>query len=170
MSKTCLTLVAAMAHERVIGIDNTLPWRLPEDLQHFKAVTLGKPVIMGRKTYDSIGRPLPGRRNIVVTRQGDWTRDGVETAGSLDEALAMAAGVEEVCLIGGAELYRQAIGQADRLSLTEIDAVYAGDAWFPAIDPARWVEQSRESHVSATGLAYAFVEYQLRPVSASADA
>ena len=101
MSKPVLTLVAAKARNGVIGINNTLPWHLPEDLKHFKAVTLGKPVLMGRKTYDSIGRALPGRRNIVITRQTDWQADGVEVAHSLEQALTMADGVPEVCLIGG---------------------------------------------------------------------
>jgi dihydrofolate reductase len=117
----------------VIGINNTLPWHLPEDLKHFKAVTLGKPVLMGRKTYDSIGRPLPGRRNIVITRQSDWQAAGVEVAHSLEQALAMADGVAEVCLIGGADLYRQAMAMADALRLTEIDAAFDGDAHFPEV-------------------------------------
>ncbi|GGY02988.1 dihydrofolate reductase [Paludibacterium paludis] len=170
MNRPRLTLVAAMARGRVIGVNNTLPWHLPEDLKHFKATTLGKPVIMGRKTYDSIGRPLPGRRNIVVTRQAEWRRDGVEAAPSLEAALALAGDADEVCLIGGAELYRQAIGLADRLALTLIDAGFDGDAFFPEIDPCLWQETSRETHVSAAGLPYAFVDYQPRPSSASAEA
>ncbi|AXT47905.1 MULTISPECIES: dihydrofolate reductase [Chromobacterium] len=157
-----LTLVAAMAAKRVIGIDNRLPWHLPEDLKHFKAVTLGKPVIMGRKTWDSIGRPLPGRRNIVVTRQADWSADGAEAAHSLEQALALAGAVEEVCLIGGAELYRQAISSADCLRLTEIAGEYPGDAHFPEVSAELWREDSREAHVSADGLAYAFVDYLRR--------
>lgn len=160
--KPRLTLVAAMAAKRVIGIDNRLPWHLPEDLKHFKAVTLGKPVIMGRKTWDSIGRPLPGRRNIVVTRQTDWRADGAEAAHSLEEALVLAGAVEEVCLIGGAELYRQAIAGADCLRLTEIDGDYPGDAHFPEVSAELWREDSREAHVSAAGLAYAFVDYLRR--------
>lgn len=160
--KPRLTLVAAMAAQRVIGIDNRLPWHLPEDLKHFKAVTLGKPVIMGRKTWDSIGRPLPGRRNIVVTRQADWCADGAEAAHSLEQALALAGEVEEVCLIGGAELYRQAIASADCLRLTEIAGEYPGDAHFPEVSAELWREDSREAHVSADGLAYAFVDYLRR--------
>jgi len=160
MSKPVLTLVAAMARNRVIGINNTLPWHLPEDLKHFKAVTLGKPVLMGRKTFDSIGRPLPGRRNIVITRQADWQAEGVDVAHSLSEAMQLAEGVDEVCLIGGAELYAQAIGMADKLKLTEIAAEYEGDAHFPALAVGDWQELARSEHCSAQGLAYAFVEYQ----------
>ncbi|MCD4483232.1 dihydrofolate reductase [Chromobacterium vaccinii] len=160
--KPMLTLVAAMAANRTIGVDNQLPWRLPEDLKHFKATTLGKPVIMGRKTWDSIGRPLPGRRNIVVTRQADWRADGAETAHSLEEALALAGAVDEACLIGGADLYRQALALADRLCLTEIARDYDGDAHFPVFDPDDWHEASREAAVSADGLPYAFVEYRRR--------
>jgi len=115
-----IVLVAAMANDRVIGIDNTLPWHLPEDLKHFKAVTLGKPVIMGRKTFDSIGRPLPGRLNIVITRQADWQHEGVSVAHSLPAALALAADAQEVCIIGGANLYAQALPLADAMALTHI--------------------------------------------------
>lgn len=165
MSKPVLTLVAAMASNRVIGINNTLPWHLPEDLKHFKAVTLGKPVLMGRKTYDSIGRPLPGRRNIVITRQADWQAAGVEVAHSLEQALEMAADVAEVCLIGGAELYRQAIATADCLRLTEIAQSFEGDAHFPAFDAQSWLEESRSEHCSEQGLAYAFVDYRRRHAS-----
>ncbi|AAQ58703.1 dihydrofolate reductase [Chromobacterium violaceum] len=160
--KPTLTLVAAMAANRTIGVDNKLPWHLPEDLKHFKAATLGKPVIMGRKTWDSIGRPLPGRRNIVVTRQAAWRADGAETAHSLQEALALAGAVEEACLIGGADLYRQAMALADRLCLTEIARDYDGDAHFPAFAADEWREVSREQAVSAAGLPYAFVEYRRR--------
>ncbi|MGC0151597.1 dihydrofolate reductase [Chromobacterium vaccinii] len=158
--KPMLTLVAAMAANRTIGVDNQLPWHLPEDLKHFKAATLGKPVIMGRKTWDSIGRPLPGRRNIVVTRQADWRADGAEVAHSLEQAMALAGDVDEVCLIGGAELYRQAIAIADRLCLTEIGRDYDGDAHFPVFAADEWREESRQPAVSAAGLAYAFVDYR----------
>lgn len=163
MSKPVLTLVAAKARNGVIGINNTLPWHLPEDLKHFKAVTLGKPVLMGRKTYDSIGRPLPGRRNIVITRQSDWQADGVDVAHSLEQALLMADGVPEVCLIGGADLYRQAMALADALRLTEIDADFDGDACFPEVSTAAWQEVARSSFTSDKGLQYAFVDYQRKP-------
>ena len=160
MTTPCITLVAAMAQNRVIGIDNRLPWHLPEDLKHFKAVTLGKPVIMGRKTYDSIGRPLPGRRNIVVTRQHDWSAAGVEVAHSLETALALVQQAESACVIGGADLYRQALPLAHRLELTEIAESYQGDAHFPAFSADEWREVRRESHRSEQGLGYAFVSYQ----------
>jgi dihydrofolate reductase len=160
MSRPKLTLVAAMAAERVIGIENRLPWHLPEDLRHFKAVTLGKPVVMGRKTYQSIGRPLPGRRNIVVSRQQGWQADGVVCAHSIEQALLLAGDVDEVCLIGGAELYAQALPQADCLKLTEIALKVTGDAFFPAFSVEQWQEVSREVHRNDAGLEYAFVEYR----------
>lgn len=155
-----LALIAAMANQRIIGRDNTLPWHLPEDLKHFKATTLGKPVIMGRKTWESLGRPLPGRRNIVVSRNAGYQPAGGELAGSLTEAIARTAADAEVFVIGGAELYRQALPLAQRLYLTEIAADYAGDAAFPEFSPTVWRETSREAHVSATGIPYAFVLYQ----------
>jgi len=160
MSRAQLTLVAAMAEGRVIGIENRLPWHLPEDLRHFKALTLGKPVVMGRKTFESIGRPLPGRRNIVVTRQMDWRADGVECAHGIAQALELAGAVDEVCLIGGAELYAQALGFADCLQLTEIAVTVSGDAYFPDFLAAGWREVKREAQQSAEGLQYAFVEYR----------
>lgn len=165
MTATVLTIVAAVARNSTIGINNQLPWHLPEDLKHFKATTLGKPVLMGRKTYESIGRPLPGRLNIVITRQPDWQVDGVVTAHSVEHALALAGAVPEVCLIGGADLYRQALNQANKLVLTEIAADYEGDAHFPEVDPVVWAEASRAEQLSADGLAYAFVEYQRRDSS-----
>ncbi|MEQ6291674.1 type 3 dihydrofolate reductase [Vogesella sp. GCM10023246] len=159
-SRPVITLVAAMAHDNVIGIDNTLPWHLPEDLKHFKAVTLGKPVIMGRKTFDSIGRPLPGRLNIVITRQQDWQHDGVSVAHSLQDALALAGAVDEVCVIGGANLYAQALPLADKLCLTHIDLVVAGDARFPAWDAAEWQCTTQPALVAANGVQYYFADYQ----------
>ena len=161
-SKPQLTLVAAMARGNVIGVANTLPWHLPEDLKHFKAVTLGKPVIMGRKTFDSIGRPLPGRLNIVITRQSDWQHDGVSVAHSLEQALALAANVPEVCIIGGAELYRQALPLADRLCLTHIALDVAGDACFPAWSDEQWSCQAQPAQTAANGLVYHYADYQRR--------
>ncbi|MBK8523967.1 MAG: type 3 dihydrofolate reductase [Betaproteobacteria bacterium] len=155
-----LSLIAAMANERVIGRDNTLPWRLPEDLQHFKRTTLGKPVIMGRKTWESLGRPLPGRRNIVVSRNPDYLPVGGELVSSLEAAMAATADVEEAFVIGGADLYRQALPLAQRIYLTEIAGDYAGDAHFPEFAAADWREVSREAHTSSDGIAYAFVLYQ----------
>lgn len=157
-----LSLIVATDRHRGIGIHNTLPWRLPEDLAFFKRTTTGHPIIMGRKTFDSIGRPLPNRRNIVVTRNPVWSHDSVERAGSLDDAVTMA-GDGKVFVIGGAQLYVDAIEVADQLIVTEIDAEYTCDAFFPPIDLARWREVSRETHRSAeNGWDYAFVIYERR--------
>jgi dihydrofolate reductase len=157
---TRLSLIAAMARNRVIGRDNALPWRLPEDLKRFRRLTMGAPIIMGRKTYDSIGRPLPGRRNIVVTRQRDLALAGCEIAGSLEDALALAGDAPEAFVIGGAEIYRAALPLADRLYFTLIDADYEGDAYFPAIDLAAWREIERERGDATSELRYEFVTYE----------
>ena len=164
MPKPILSLIAAIARNGVIGIDNRLPWHLPADLRHFKELTTGHTVIMGRKTWESLPgkfRPLPGRRNIVVTRNAAFRAEGAVVAASLPAAMALAeSGVAFV--IGGAELYAAALPLADRLDLTEIDADYAGDTHFPAIDPGRWREVSRQSHHDESGLGYAFVTYERR--------
>lgn len=145
-----LALIVAMARNRVIGKDNQLPWHLPSDLKYFKQTTLGKPVIMGRRTFDSIGRPLPGRKNIVITRQPHWQREGVSTAVSLPEAIALgrsaalAGGAEELMVIGGAQIYAEALPLARRLYVTEVQAEVEGDARFPELSTA-WQEVSRES-------------------------
>lgn len=157
-----LSMIAAMAKNRVIGRDNTLPWHLPEDLRHFKATTLGKPVIMGRKTWESLGRPLPGRRNIVVSRNPAYAPAGGELFPSLEAALAACGDEPECFVIGGAELYRQALPLARKIHLTEIDTEIEGDAHFPVIAAEDWQEASREVHTSEKGLAYAFVVYQRR--------
>ncbi len=133
-----LTLIAAVARNGVIGRGGGLPWRLSGDLQRFKAATLGHPVIMGRKTWESIGRPLPGRLKIVVTRHPDQGQGADRVAGSLDDALRAAGGAEEVFVIGGAELYRAALPRADRLQLTRVLAEVEGDTRFPTFDPAAW--------------------------------
>ena len=162
MSAPRLAMVAARARNGVIGLDNRLPWHLPEDLAHFKRVTLGKPVIMGRKTFESIGRPLPGRTNIVVTRNPDWQADGVIVVLSLDAAIeaAGATGADEAMLIGGAELYRQALPRADEIFLTEIDAEYPGDAHFPSLDPVEWQQAESESlRRDSDGLGWRYVRY-----------
>ena len=161
---TLLTLVVARARNGTIGRNNALPWRLPEDLAHFKRTTLGAPIIMGRKTWDSIGRPLPGRRNIVVSRNTALKLEGAEVVGSLEAAQLLCIGAEQVFLIGGAQLYAEALPSADRLVVTEIDADVEGDAFFPAIDPTQWIETSREIHHSeANGFDYAFVTYDRPP-------
>ncbi len=154
-------MIAALARNRVVGIENRLPWHLPEDLKYFKATTHGHPIIMGRKTFDSIGRPLPGRHNIVVTRDPEWAHNGVTTVHSIDAAIAAAGDVDEAFLIGGATLYAEALPRADRLYLTEIDAVFAGDACFPAWPQDEFVEVRRENHNGAD-FSYSFVLYQRR--------
>lgn len=165
--KPRLALIAAVAANGVIGSDNALPWRLPEDLKRFKALTLGHPVIMGRRTFESIGRPLPGRRNIVVTRNADWRAEGCETAASLEAALAAAgAAGEEVFVIGGAQLYAAALPLARRLYLTEIRHAFEGDARFPTLDRGAWQEMAREHHRSTDGLEYDFVIYERSPPAA----
>lgn len=157
-----LVIIVATDRQRGIGINNTLPWKLPEDLAHFKRLTSGHPIIMGRKTFESIGRPLPNRRNIVITRNAGWRHDGVEAAGSLEAAVALLDGADGY-LIGGAEIYRQSMGLATTLVVTEIGQTFDCDAFFPEIDPAAWQETAREGHVAAaSGLPYAFVTYSRR--------
>ena len=162
MPKPVLTLIAAVARNGVIGVDNRLPWQLPADLKRFRELTTGHAVIMGRKTWESLPakfRPLPGRRNIVVTRNDSFRAEGATVTTSLPDAIAAASG-DEAFVIGGAELYKAALPLADRLQLTEIDATYEGDTWFPAIDGDRWRETSRETHSGDGGPGYAFVTYQ----------
>lgn len=132
-----LSLIVAMSKNRVIGRDNQMPWHLPADLARFKKNTLGKPVIMGRKTFQSIGRALPNRKNIVLSRQG-FHADGIEVVSDLSQALALVQDENEVMIIGGGHLFAEALPQADRLYLTEIDAELQGDTFFPEIDPAQW--------------------------------
>lgn len=144
--------IVAMNGQRVIGADNQLPWRLPADLKRFKALTMGKPIVMGRKTWDSIGRPLPGRDNIVVTRQVDFYPEGAHRVGSPEEGLALARslaaghGVDEVFVIGGEMLYRDTLDVCDQIYLTEVDVAVDGDAWYPELDSSRWRETQRECY------------------------
>lgn len=160
MNRPHLTLVVAVDANNGIGLDNQLPWHLPEDLAHFKRVTLGKPIVMGRKTFDSIGRPLPKRRNIVVTRNPGWTHDGVERAASLDAAIALLDG-EAASVIGGAQVFAEAMDVADAMIVTHIDRVFRCDTFFPPIDAGVWVETARETHrAEEQGLDYAFVTYE----------
>lgn len=154
-------LVYARAANGVIGKEGVLPWRLPEDLAHFKQVTLGAPVVMGRKTWDSVPprfRPLPGRRNIVVTRQADWAEAGGERAASLAEALALCANESDVWVIGGAALFAEAMPLAHVLEVTEIERDFEGDVAIPA-PGAGWFEAKRERHRSSAGFDYSFVTY-----------
>lgn len=160
-----LHLILARAANGVIGRDNRMPWHLPEDLAHFKRTTLGCPVVMGRKTWDSLPprfRPLPGRANIVLSRDTAWQADGAQRAASLDEALALCAGQPDVWVIGGAQIYAQALPRASTAVITEIDRAFEGDAFAPAFGP-EWVETRREGHVSADGLPFAFVTLERRP-------
>ncbi|MFZ3219200.1 MAG: dihydrofolate reductase [Rhodoferax sp.] len=161
-----LHLIFAKARNGIIGKDNALPWHLPEDLAHFKRVTMGCPVIMGRKTWDSLPpkfRPLPGRTNIVVTRQEDWQASGAQPARSMREALHLCAHDAHVWVIGGAQLYALALPLADTAVVTEIDADFEGDAHAPTFGPG-WTEVAREPHVAANGLPFSFVTYQhLKP-------
>lgn len=155
-----LALIAAVARNGAIGQGGSMPWHLPADLQRFKRTTLGAPIIMGRKTWDSIGRPLPGRRNIVITRNPQWQAPGAETAESLRAALALAEGAEQVFVIGGAQIYAEALPLADRLLLTEIDADFEGDTFFPPWDRAAFVEEGSEPWISEPGPRYRFASYR----------
>ena len=162
-----VTLIAALAKGRVLGRDGEIPWRLPADLRRFQQRTMGHHLVVGRRTWESIGRPLPGRRMVVVTRQTGYRAPGARVVGSLDEALrvAEAAGESEVFVAGGGEIYRQALPRADRLDLTEVEwEVEAGDTFFPEIDQAAWREVSREAHPAdeRNPHPYTFVVYQRR--------
>lgn len=155
-----INVIAAMARNRTIGIANTLPWHLPEDLKHFKTLTMGHHIVMGRKTFESIGRPLPGRTTVIVSRDPNYQVEGCLTAPSIDAAIAACGDDPEVFFVGGANLYGQVLARADRLYLTEIQADYEGDAHFPAFDKAAWRETARDAQVSAAGLGYHFVTYE----------
>ena len=151
-----ITLVLAMAENGVIGRDGAIPWRIPEDMKRFKALTIGKPVVMGRKTWDSLPRkPLPERRNIVVTRQAGWHGEGAVSAVSLEDALNKAQNAE-VMVIGGGEIYRAALPHADRIELTEVHGAFNGDAHFE-FERSDWRETARETHATPDGLAYSYV-------------
>ncbi|RZK25541.1 MAG: dihydrofolate reductase [Hymenobacter sp.] len=164
-----ISLIVAAAENGVIGRQGQLPWKLPADLQHFKALTLGHPIVMGRRTFESIGRPLPGRTSVVVTTQLNWPAPaGVLLAHSLPEALTLAAqqpGGAEVCIIGGGEIYRQALPSVDVVHLTEVHTtVPDGDAFFPALSPTEWREETRARHAADTqhAIAYSFVTLRRR--------
>jgi dihydrofolate reductase len=152
-----IALILAMASNGVIGANGALPWRIPEDMRRFKALTMGKPCIMGRKTWDSLPKkPLPGRSNIVVTRDANFTAEGAVATHSLDEALARAGSADEIMVIGGAEIYKAALPRATRIYLTEVEGDFEGDARMPPFDPAAWKEVSRERHAS-DGVAFSYV-------------
>jgi dihydrofolate reductase len=158
-------LVAAVARGAVIGRDGGIPWRLPEDLAHFRELTMGHSVVMGRRTWESLPdrfRPLPGRANVVVTRNSDWSAEGADRAASVEDALRLLEAEPEVFVIGGGEIYAAALPYADELHLTEIKAEVEGDTTFPTWDPGEFEEASRETHVSADGTQFAFVAYRRR--------
>lgn len=157
-----VSLVAAVSANGVIGDQGRLPWHLPDDLKRFKALTLGHTIVMGRKTWQSIGRLLPGRRNVIVSRDPDLRIEGAEVVSSVVSAIAIAAGDEEVFVIGGGEIYQTTIDLADRLQLTEVALDVPGDAFFPDIDRAQWNESSRTAHVAADGTGFDFVVYDRR--------
>ena len=155
-----ISMIAAMANNRVIGLENKMPWHLPADLQHFKKVTTGKPLIMGRKTFESIGRPLPGRRNIIITRNSEYTAQGIEVVTTPDAALELVATAEEVMIIGGGNIYEQFLPKAERLYLTFIDLDVKGDTQFPDYNKvANWyVKEEQENHPDDKNLSsYKFV-------------
>ena len=157
-----ICLIVALAANGVIGRNNALPWHLPADLKRFKALTMGHPVVMGRKTHESIGRPLPGRRNLVITRNRDYRASGCEIVHSLDEAIAACGDAREIFIIGGAELYRESLPRAHCLEFTEIRAEFEGDASFPEFSLAQWRETGREIHSDEPGIPfrYDFARYE----------
>ncbi|OGA72652.1 MAG: hypothetical protein A3G81_21825 [Betaproteobacteria bacterium RIFCSPLOWO2_12_FULL_65_14] len=154
-------LLVAVASNGIIGANGQLPWHLPEDLQHFKRLTMGHPVIMGRRTWESLkGRPLPGRENIVVTRTPGYEAPGAAVASSLESALALCAGESVAFVIGGSRLFEESLPIADGLVVTEIHKDFAGDTWFPPYDRSRWREAQREAHTAADGMRFDFVLYE----------
>ena len=165
MAMPRINLIYARAANGVIGHEGAMPWHLPEDLAHFKALTMACPVIMGRKTWDSLPprfRPLPGRTNVVITRQLHWQEAGAEPAASLDEALKLCGQAEEVWVIGGAQIFAQAEPLAGRIEVTEIAQDFAGDVFAPQLGP-HWVAVTREERVSSTGLKFSFIRYNRQP-------
>jgi dihydrofolate reductase len=167
---TRLSVVVAADERGGIGRAGGLPWHLPEDLKRFKALTMGKPIVLGRRTWDSIGRPLPGRRSIVVSRQAGLAIAGADVVGSLEQALDAAADAPEVCVIGGADLYRLALPRADVVHLTRVHAAVDADTFLPPLDPSEWEEVSREPHPADARHAHPYSFVTLRRVGAPADA
>lgn len=162
-SKPLLSAIVAMDQNRLIGQNNALPWKLSADLKHFKALTLGKPVIMGRKTWESIGRPLPGRENIVVSSNADLSLETAHVVSSIDAAIekanALYASLEEIMCIGGMMLYEKILPRLDRLYITQIEHAFIGDAWFPPLDESAWQEVDRQTHYDETqGFHYHFIK------------
>lgn len=157
-----IAIIVATDNNRLIGKDNDLPWKLSADLQYFKRVTMGKPLIMGRKTHQSIGRPLPGRKNIIISTDSEFTAEGCVVVNSIDAALNECADVEEVMVMGGASLYEQFLPKADKLYLTQVHADLTGDTWFPEWDKAEWQEVEREDHQAdeKNQFDYSFIIYE----------
>lgn len=151
-----VSLIVAAASNDVIGVDNRLPWHLPEDLRRFREITMAKPIVMGRRTHESIGRALPGRRNLVLTRRTDYAAEGCEVVGSLDAALSLASGAEEVMVIGGAALYREALPLARRIYLTRLHRAFEGDTRFPSLDNAEWRALEREDFPAGEGREFGY--------------
>ena len=166
-----ISLIVALSQNHVIGRNNNLPWYLPNDLKYFKQVTMGLPIIMGRKTFESIGKPLPGRTNIVITRNAQWNADGVRVVASIEEGIKLAEAISEIdgrdelMVIGGDQIYRLALPLVDRLYLTEVHAHVEGDAYFPEFDRSRWDEIAREDYQASepNPYDYSFVVYDRRP-------
>jgi dihydrofolate reductase len=163
-SRSLISIIVVMAKNGVIGLDNRLPWHLPADLAHFKNVTMGKPMVMGRKTWESLPGLLPGRRHIVITRDRGYRADGCTLAHSLDQALEVAAGAPEVMVVGGGAIYKESLPRADRLYLTLVDAEVAGDTCFPDIDFCEWRELHREPHPADEHNAYAYTFIDLERI------
>jgi dihydrofolate reductase len=155
-----LSIIVAMSSNRVIGVNNTLPWHISEDLKHFKSLTTGHTIIMGRKTYESIGRPLPNRRNIVISRNTEASYEGAEVVHSIEDAFSICKNDNEVFVIGGSNIYEQALSLVDYIYITEIKKSFSGDAFFPEINKQMWIESSRENHITNDGLEFSFVKYQ----------
>lgn len=160
MSRPVVQLVVAYSDNRVIGKDNALPWRLPSDLAHFKRTTMGKPIIMGRKTWESLGRPLPGRPNLVISRDVAYLADGAQVFPSLDAALDSCGDYDHACVIGGEQVFKLALPLAQNIIATEVHAHIDGDTWFPELDPSQWQEVQRQTQPAENGLHYDFVTYR----------
>ncbi|MCS1384551.1 dihydrofolate reductase [Lysinibacillus sphaericus] len=157
-----ISLIVAHDHNHVIGYENGMPWHLPGDLQYFKEKTMGKPMIMGRKTFESIGRPLPGRRNIVVTRDANYRADGIETATSIEEALALAGNVPEIMIIGGEQIFRLSMDLTDRIYITKINHAFKGDTFFPAYEEEFVLVASQEPETAPEGYTFQYQIFERR--------